>query len=144
LRGANLGFGNLCYYTSRGQNGQGGHFIKNRALLFPRWFVISNRQGEKVKKGKAKTMKNKTLHIPLMVIFGVGGIGALALAWGQPLSLSDRILPTFGGVIGLAWVLILAVLSRLTPAKPDTNRVQVIANDETETGSQIELKEGAE
>ena len=89
-------------------------------------------------------MKNKTLHIPLMVIFGVGGIGALALAWGQPLSLSDRILPTFGGVIGLAWVLILAVLSRLTPAKLDTSRVQVIADDETEARSQIELKEGAE
>ena len=126
------------------ETGKAGHVIKNRALLFPRWFVISNRQGERVKKSKAKTMKNKTLHIPLMVIFGVGGIGALAIAWGQPLSFSDRILLTFGGVIGLAWVLILAVLSRLTPAKPDTNRVQVIAGDETETGSQIELKEGAE
>jgi hypothetical protein len=77
-------------------------------------------------------MKNKIFHILLMVIFGVGGIATLVLAWGQPLSLSDRILPTFGGVVGLAWVLILAVLSRLTLAKPDTNRVEVIADDETE------------
>lgn len=89
-------------------------------------------------------MKNKTLNKVLMVVFGVGGIGTLVIAWGQPLSLSDRILPTFGGVIGLAWMLILAVLSRLTPAKSDTNRVQVIANDETEARSEIELKEGAE
>lgn len=77
-------------------------------------------------------MKNKSLNILLMVAFGAGGIGTLAIAWGQPLSLSDRILPTFGGVIGLAWVLILAVLSRLTPAKPDTSRAQVIADDETD------------
>jgi hypothetical protein len=77
-------------------------------------------------------MKNKLLNIVLMVVFGVGGIGTLAIVWGQPLSLSDRILPTFGGVIGLAWVLILAVLSRLTPAKSDTSRVRVIANDETD------------
>jgi hypothetical protein len=77
-------------------------------------------------------MKNKTLNILLMVAFGVGGIGTLAVAWGQPLSLSDRILPTFGGVIGLAWVLILAVLPRLTPVKPDASRVQVIADDETD------------
>ena len=77
-------------------------------------------------------MKNKTLNILLMVVFGIGGIATLAVAWGQPLSLSDRILPTFGGVIGLAWVLILAMLSRLTPVKPDTSRVQVIADDETD------------
>jgi len=77
-------------------------------------------------------MKNKTLNMALMVIFGVGGIATLAIAWGQPLPLSDRILPTFGGVIGLAWVLILAVLPRLTPVKPDTDRLQVIADNETD------------
>ena len=77
-------------------------------------------------------MKNKTLNILLMVVLGVGGISVLALVWGQPLSFNDRILPTLGGVIGLVWVLILAVLSRLRPAKPDTGEVQVIADDETE------------
>jgi hypothetical protein len=77
-------------------------------------------------------MKNKTLNMALMVIFGVGGIATLAIAWGQPLPLSDRILPTFGGVIGLAWVLILVVLPRLTPVKPDTDRLQVIADNETD------------
>jgi hypothetical protein len=77
-------------------------------------------------------MKNKTLNMVLMVIFGIGGIATLAIAWGQPLPLSDRILPTFGGVIGLAWVLILVVLPRLTPVKPDTDRLQVIADNETD------------
>jgi hypothetical protein len=77
-------------------------------------------------------MKNKTLNRVLMVVFGVGGIGALVIAWVQPLPLSDRILPTFGGVIGLAWVLLLAVLSRLTPVKADTSRVEVTADNETD------------
>jgi hypothetical protein len=77
-------------------------------------------------------MKNKTLNMVLMVVFGVGGIGTLAIAWGQPLPLSDRILPTFGGVIGLAWVLLLAVLPRLTPVKADTSKVKVIADNETD------------
>jgi len=77
-------------------------------------------------------MKSKSLNILLMVVLGIGGTGTLAITWGQPLSLSDRILPTFGGLVALGWVLILAVLSRLTPGKPDTSRVQATADDETD------------
>jgi hypothetical protein len=32
--------------------GKAGHFIKNRALLFPRWFVINNEQGKEVERSK--------------------------------------------------------------------------------------------
>jgi hypothetical protein len=77
-------------------------------------------------------MKNKTLNMVLMVVFGVGGIGTLVIAWGQPLPLSDRILPNFGGVSGLVWVLLLAVLPRLTPVKADACKVEIIAGNETD------------
>jgi len=77
-------------------------------------------------------MKNKSLNMLLMVLFGVGGIGTLAMAWGQPLSLSDRILPTFGGAMALVWVLILAAFLKLIPDKSDTTQVEVDTEDEVE------------
>ena len=77
-------------------------------------------------------MKNKSLNILLMVVFGVGGIGTLAITWGQPLSFSDRILPTFVGAIALVWVLILAVFLKLIPEKSDTAQVEIDAEDEVE------------
>jgi hypothetical protein len=124
----------LLLYQQRLKRARQAILLKNRASLFPRWFVINIRQEKSKgsKEGRGETMKNKLLNIVLMAVFGVGGIGTLVITWGQPLSLSDRILPTFGGVIGLAWVLILAMLSRLTPVKPDTCQVQVIVHDETD------------
>ena len=56
-------------------------------------------------------MKDKSLNVLLVVLFGISGTAVLALAWLQPMSDSARILSTFIGSIGLlvasirAWML---------------------------------------
>jgi hypothetical protein len=52
LWGNNLGLSALAIIPAEAETGKAGHFIKNRALLFPRWFVINSKQGEKVKRSK--------------------------------------------------------------------------------------------
>ena len=51
-------------------------------------------------------MKDKGLQLFLMVVFGAGGTGILALAWVQPITLHERILITFVGSVGVLWTLI--------------------------------------
>jgi len=56
-------------------------------------------------------MKDKSLNVLLVVLFGLSGTAVLALAWLQPMSDSARILSTFIGSFGLlvasirAWML---------------------------------------
>ena len=52
-------------------------------------------------KQKVKTMTDKALEKFLMLLFGMGGITILILAWVQPMPVSQRILATFLGSIGL-------------------------------------------
>ena len=68
-------------------------------------------------------MRDKSLDIFLMVIFGVGGITILILAWAQPMHLTDRILSTFIGSIGVAWILIRTVLSKPVPAETAVEKI---------------------
>ena len=51
-------------------------------------------------------MRDKGLDIFLTVLFGISGIMIVLLAWMQPASLSERILTTAIGSVGLMWVLI--------------------------------------
>ncbi len=55
-------------------------------------------------------VRDKALDIFLMMLFGMGGITILILGWTQPMPLSERILTTSVGSIGLFWVLIRALL----------------------------------
>ena len=50
-------------------------------------------------------MGDKSLGIFLMVLFGMGGITILIIAWVQPMSLPERIVTTSIGSIGPFWVL---------------------------------------
>jgi len=46
-------------------------------------------------------MRDKSLGILLMVIFGLSGVAILLLAWLQPMAGSERILATLAGSVGL-------------------------------------------
>ena len=54
-------------------------------------------------------MRDNFLDVFLMVLFGIGGISILIVAWLQPMSLLERIITTFIASIGLLWVGIRAV-----------------------------------
>jgi polyferredoxin len=66
---------------------------------------------------KAKGMRDKSLDIFLMVLFGIGGIIILVLAWLQPMPLTDRIVTTSIGSIGIVWVLIRARVLKPVPTE---------------------------
>ena len=51
-------------------------------------------------------MKDKGLVVFLMLLFGMGGIAILLLAWTTTMSLPERILATCFGLVGLVWVLV--------------------------------------
>ena len=57
-------------------------------------------------------VKDKSLDIILMALFGIGGIAILIIAWMQPMLTSERILNTFIGSIGILWVLIRMLIRR--------------------------------
>ena len=51
-------------------------------------------------------MIDRALDIFLMLLFGIGGMTILILAWVQPMSITERTAASFVGSIGLFWVLI--------------------------------------
>ena len=68
-------------------------------------------------------MGDKGLDIFLIVLFGISGITILVLAWTQPVSLSERILTTAVGSVGIIWALIktLTLVSLLGKIDPHRN-----------------------
>jgi len=54
-----------------------------------------------MKSGRLKVMKDKSLSIFLIVLFGMSGIAILLLTWLRPMPESERILDTFIGSVGL-------------------------------------------
>ncbi len=76
-------------------------------------------------------MIDKTLDIFLIVLFGAGGMAILIMAWIQPMSLSERILSTSIGAIGLVWVLLRALQFRSLHASDDaeTDTVNIEAEN---------------
>lgn len=75
-------------------------------------------------------MRDKSLDIFLMVIFGIPGIAILVLAWIQPMTASERILSNFIGSAGLFMVLTRALLLKSLPTGTDAEPVPVEANAE--------------
>jgi len=75
-------------------------------------------------------MKDKSLAIWLIVLFGVSGVAVIALAWLWPTLQSDRIVATFTGFLGVA----IAVIRALTLRK-STQEKQVTVEVEVESES---------
>ena len=48
-------------------------------------------------------MRDKSLEVLLMILFGIGGITIMGLTWSQAMQLPERILSTSIGMIGLIW-----------------------------------------
>ena len=69
--------------------------------------------------GRLKTMRDKSLSIFLMALFGISSIAILMLAWLRPVPESERILTTFIGSAGLFVVLSRALLLRSLHAKTE-------------------------
>lgn len=73
-------------------------------------------------------MKDKSLDIGLMVIFGVAGFALLAAAWIVPDLQPDRLLATIGGGIGISFAIVrwrrLNHPHREEPDKPAPVRVR--------------------
>jgi len=61
-------------------------------------------------------MKDKSLGIWLIVMFGVSGLAIIALAWLWPTLQSDRIVATFTGLMGVTVAVIRALTLRQSPA----------------------------
>ncbi len=75
-------------------------------------------------------IRDKSLDIFLMVLFGMGGITILILAWAQPMLLPERILTTSVGSMGLLWVFVRALVRR--PLRADTSVALVLLEAQSE------------
>ena len=75
-------------------------------------------------------MRDKSLGILLMVLFGISGITVLVLAWLWPMPGTERILTTFIGAFGLC--VALSRVPLLKSAKPRADAEQVIIKVEAE------------
>ena len=62
-------------------------------------------------------MRDKSLDILLMALFGTSGIAILLLAWLQPMADSERILTTLIGSVGL---LLASIKAKQVKAPPVT------------------------
>lgn len=77
-------------------------------------------------------MIDKTLDRFLIGLFGTGGATILALAWVQPMPLSERILTTVIGATGILWVSIRLLRLRSLTACLAAEEVPVEVNTENE------------
>ncbi len=57
-------------------------------------------------------MKDKSLSIALIVIFGLSGLAMLAAAWSMPFQHVDRVTACIGGSIGIGFALIRTFMLR--------------------------------
>ena len=70
-------------------------------------------------------MRDKSLNIFLIVLFGMSSIAILMLAWLWQMPESERILATFIGSIGLFVVFIRALMLRSLHASTESEQVAV-------------------
>ena len=75
-------------------------------------------------------IRDKTLDIFLILLFGVGGVAILILAWAQPMSLPERIMTTSIGSIGLLGMLVRVLLRK--PPQADTSAESVPVKSQNE------------
>ena len=67
-------------------------------------------------------MKDKSLDILVMILFGIGGITIMVLTWSQAMQLPERILSTSIGTIGLVWTAARVRLLKSMPAEMAVQR----------------------
>ena len=75
-------------------------------------------------------MKDKSLDIWMIVLFGISGIAVLLLAWLLPTLESERILATFAGSAGLFVALIRALMLKRLPVTTDNKPTTIQAETE--------------
>ena len=76
-------------------------------------------------------MKDKTLGIWLIVIFGVSGLAITVLAWLWPALESDRVMATLAGLIGIGIAVTYAFMLRQSPGGSDQEQVPVEAENKS-------------
>ncbi len=91
------------------------------------WFDASRE-----KEGRRTAMEDKAFNIFLMVLFGMGGITILILAYMHPMPLPERILTIVIGSAGPLGVLIRALLLKSKPA--EVSGEKYAAKAETKAG----------
>ena len=69
-------------------------------------------------------MKDKSLNITLISIFGISGIAMLMLAWLQPMLGPERIMAFFIGSIGLLVALIRTLMLKTRRIQAETVEVE--------------------
>ena len=70
-------------------------------------------------------MRDKSLDMFLMVLFGISGIAILVLAWIWPMTASERIPAAFAGSIGISVALVRALLLKPLQAGTDADQFPV-------------------
>jgi hypothetical protein len=79
----------------------------------------------KEKRREDGKMKDKSLGIWLIVLFGVSGLAAIMLAWLLPWLESERILATLAGLAGIIIAVVRGLMLRhVTGAKPSPVAIQ--------------------
>lgn len=76
-------------------------------------------------------MKDKSLGIWLIVLFGITGLAIISLAWFWPALQLDRIAATFTGLVGIA----VAAIRALTLKKSSADDKQVAVEVEVKSKS---------
>ncbi len=75
-------------------------------------------------------MKDQSMNVLLMVLFGLSGIAILMLAWLQPMPVADRIIATVIGSSGLLVAPVRAWRLKFSPAKMGSERAADIAAED--------------
>ena len=70
-------------------------------------------------------MKDKSLDIWLIVLFGISGMAVLLLAWLWPTLESERIMATFAGSTGLFVALIRALMLKRLPVTTENKSTMI-------------------
>ena len=78
-------------------------------------------------------MRDEAFDIFLIVFFSMAGIAVLILAWTQPMPVSERIMSTFAGLIGLLVALIRTAMFKAMRTRPSAAPVPVEACLEDES-----------
>jgi hypothetical protein len=77
-------------------------------------------------------MKDRSLGIWLMVLFGVSGLTVVALSWSLPALRSDRLAATLVGAAGIGVAVVRGLMLRKSPARPTEELVLDIRPEKKE------------
>ena len=70
-------------------------------------------------------MRDRSLSVFLIALFGISGIAIMTLAWARPMLASERILSTLVGSAGLLVVFTQALLLKSSPSGEKAERIPI-------------------